>query len=110
RGAVAPGPGTHPDRRGTGVRDDEGGSRTVAARLSAAGRDRARDSGNRPPTGGLRLVGSLGGSVVADVPPRLRIVRCAPPGRVDDLADVREGARSFVIASMPQVRQVLRHR
>ena len=57
----------------TTLRDDEGRPRTVAADLPAAGRDRARDSGHRPPTGGLRLLGSLGGSVVANVPPRLRI-------------------------------------
>jgi hypothetical protein len=32
----------------------------VAANLSAAGRGRDSDSGHRPPTGGLRLLGSLG--------------------------------------------------
>jgi predicted kinase len=53
------------------LRDDQGRPRAVAARLSAAGGDRASDSGLGPPTGGLRVLGSLGGSVVANVPPSL---------------------------------------
>jgi hypothetical protein len=60
------------------LRDDQGGPRTVAADLSAAGRDRARDIGDRPSTGALRLLGSLGGAVVANVPPRLRIEDLTP--------------------------------
>jgi len=78
-GAVAPGSASLPERRRNDLWDDEGGPRTVAANLSAAGRDRATDSGHRPPAGRLRLLGSLGGSVVANVAPRLRIPD--PPGR-----------------------------
>jgi len=52
--------------------DDRGRPRTVAANLSAAGYDRARDSRHRSPTGGLRLLGDVGGSVVANFGPSIR--------------------------------------
>src|SRR5947207_5291041 len=98
-GAVAPDSGSLPDGRRNDLRDDEARPRRVAANLSGAGRDRVWDCGHRPPTGGLRLLGSLGGSVVANVPPRLRLRTTRT--RMTERAAVRNVSNPRIASKVP---------
>ena len=61
------------DRDRDHVRDDQGRPRRLAAGLPAAGRDRTGGDGHRPAAGGVRLVGGLGGGVLADGTTRRRL-------------------------------------